>query len=261
MGLGATIPLYYLPKLTNRVSLLNKFNFFKKRSGSELQKKNYLKTLIGYSPRNPKIFLLALVHTSAAITNSRGLKESNERLEYLGDAILGSIVAEYLFKKFPYKDEGFLTEIRSRIVSRESLNQIGRKLGLMHVIKLDKNINVPHSSVYGDTLEALIGAVYLDRGFTVCRKFVLGRLIEPYFNLEELVNSGQNSKSRIIEWTQKENKKVLFDTINMKDIKNRKEFTVQLIIDNDIVATGYGRTKKKAEQDASQKAIEKLNLD
>ncbi len=243
------------------MSLLSKINFFQNRSESELQKKDYLKSIIGYSPRNLKIFRLALIHVSAAKTNSQGLKESNERLEYLGDAILGSIVAEYLFKKFPYKDEGFLTEIRSRIVSRESLNQIGRKLGLMHVIELDKNISVPHNSVYGDTLEALIGAVYLDRGFTLCRKFVLGRLIEPYFNLEELVNSGQNSKSHIIEWTQKENKKVQFNTINMKDIRNRKEFTVQLIIDNDIVATGYGHTKKKAEQDASQKAIEALNLD
>ena len=243
------------------MSLLSKINFFQKRSDSELQKKDYLKSIIGYSPRNLKIFRLALIHASAAKTNSQGLKESNERLEYLGDAILGSIVAEYLFKKFPYKEEGFLTEIRSRIVSRESLNQIGRKLGLVHVIELDKNISAPHNSVYGDTLEALIGAVYLDRGFATCRKFVLGRLIEPYFNLEELINSGQTSKSRLIEWTQKENKSVQFDTVNMKDIRNRKEFTVQVLIDNDIVSTGYGHTKKKAEQDASKKAIEALNLD
>ncbi len=243
------------------MSLISNIKFFNNKSDKELQRKNYLKSIIGYSTRKPKLFHLALVHSSAATTNSQGLKESNERLEYLGDAILGSIVAEFLFKKFPFKDEGFMTEIRSRIVSRESLNQLGRKLGLDQVIELDKAINVPHNSVYGDTLEALIGAVYLDKGFDYCRKFVLNRLIEPYFDIEELINIGQNSKSRIIEWTQKENKKVIFETVNIKNLKNRKEFTVQIIIDDDVVATGYGRTKKKAEQDASQKAIQALNLD
>jgi ribonuclease-3 len=154
-----------------------------------------------------------------------------------------------------------MTEIRSRIVSRESLNQLGRKMGLGQVIELDKAINVPHNAVYGDTLEAIIGAVYLDRGFDYCRKFVLSRLIEPFYDIDELINIGQNSKSRIIEWTQKENKKVLFETVNIKDLRNRKEFTVQIIIDDDVTATGYGHTKKKAEQDASQKAIQALNLD
>jgi len=231
-----------------------------KPTGKDLQVHKYLNGIIGYSPRNFQLFKLALVHSSAAKTNIRGLKESNERLEYLGDAILGAVIAEYLFKKFPFKDEGFLTDIRSRIVSRESLNLLGRKLGLDTIIELDKNIISPHRSVYGDTMEALVGAVYLDRGYEYCKKFVLGKLIEPHFNLTELIESDSNFKSRIIEWSQKEGNEITFKTVNIKDIKNRKEFTVELHKDGRPIATGYGGTRKKAEQDAAQKALKALNL-
>jgi len=223
--------------------------------------RNYIKSVIGYSPRNFNLFRLAIIHHSAAKTNSKGVKESNERLEYLGDAILGSIIAEYLFKKYPYKEEGFLTEIRSRIVNRESLNQLGYKLGLKSVIVLDKNIHSPNQAAYGDTIEALIGAVYLDRGFIACKKFVINRLIEPYINIDDIINSGQNSKSKLIEWAQKESNNLKFDTINQKDLSYGKEFVVNVVIDDTIKSTGFGRTKKKAEQDAAKKALEGLNLD
>lgn len=236
-------------------------SLFRKKSSEEQQTRTYLKSIIGYHPRNYNLFRLASIHHSAAKINSRGVKESNERLEYLGDAILGSIIAEYLFKKYPYKEEGFLTEIRSRIVNRESLNQLGQKLGLREIIILDKNIHAPNKSVYGDTLEALIGAVYLDRGFGYCREFVIGRLVEPYFNIDEIISTGQNAKSKIIEWAQKENKNVRFNTVDLKDVKFGKEFTVEITLDNAVASTGYGRTKKKAEQDAAKKAIEGLNLE
>lgn len=231
-----------------------------KPKDKDLRVHKYLNGIIGYSPRNFQLFKLALVHSSAAKTNIKGIKESNERLEYLGDAILGAVIAEYLFKKFPYKDEGFLTDIRSRIVSRESLNHLGRKLGLDHIIELNKSIPSPHKSAYGDTMEALVGAVYLDRGYDYCKKFVLGKLIEPHFDIKELIESDTNFKSRIIEWSQKEGNVITFETVNIKDIRNRKEFTVEVHMDGRPIATGYGGTKKKAEQDTAQKALNALNL-
>ncbi len=235
-------------------------SLFRTKSKEERATLTYLKSIVGYSPRNYNLFKLASIHYSAAKTNVRGVKESNERLEYLGDAILGSIIAEYLFKKYPYKEEGFLTEIRSRIVSRESLNNLGQKLGLREFIVFDKKIQKPNKSMYGDALEALIGAVYLDRGFTYCKEFVIGRLVEPYFNIDEIVSTGQNAKSKLIEWAQKKGKNIRFDTVDLKDIKHGKEFTVDVLLENEDIAKGYGRTKKKAEQDAAKKALEGLNL-
>lgn len=242
--------------------VLGNFKFqFKKSSNQDHQVREYLKGIIGYAPRNFQLFKLAMLHSSVAKKNIQGKPESNERLEYLGDAILGAVIAEYLFKKYPYKDEGFLTRIRSRIVSRESLNLLGKKLGLQHIIEADLKIKSPYKSVYGDSLEALVGAVYLDRGYTYCKKFILTRLLEPYFNLKEIIQNNTNFKSRIIEWSQKESKELNFETTDVKDIKNRKEFTVEVLIDHKSVAVGYGSTKKNAEQDAAQKAIEQLHLD
>ncbi len=238
-----------------------KINSLFRRKKEERDTRTYIKSVIGYAPRNYNLFRLAFVHHSAAKTNANGSKESNERLEYLGDAILGSIIAEYLFKKYPYKEEGFLTEIRSRIVNRESLNQLGYKLGLKSLIVLDKNIHSPSRAAYGDTIEALIGAVYLDRGFDYCKKFVITRLVEPYINIDEIISSGQNSKSKLIEWAQKEGRNLVFNTIAQKDLAHGKEFVVNTVIDDKVTATGFGRTKKKAEQDAAKKALEELNLD
>jgi ribonuclease-3 len=220
----------------------------------------YLKSIIGYTPRNYNLFKLATIHSSAAKANHQGIKESNERLEYLGDAILGSVVAEHLFKKFPFKDEGFLTEIRSRIVNRESLNGLGRKLGLENIIEVNRKVSSPHKSIYGDTLEAIIGAVYLDRGYSYCQKFILQKLLEPYYDLSEIVKANPNAKSTIIEWAQKEGKEVEFEIMDIQSHLNRKEFTVRVLIDGEPLSTGYGNTKKKAEQDAAQRSCNALNL-
>jgi len=244
------------------VSILRRLKLqFGKTEEKDKRVFQYLKSIIGYSPRNYDLFKLATIHASAAKTNIQGIKESNERLEYLGDAVLGSVVAEYLFKKFPYRDEGFLTEIRSRIVNRESLNQLGKKLGLQHIIEYNRKITSPHKSLYGDTLEALVGAVYLDRGYTYCRKFIQQKLLEPYYNLDEIIKTNPNAKSRIIEWAQKANKQLEFETIDIQSHFNRKEFTVRIAVDSEPMSTGYGSTKKKAEQDAAQKSCEALNLE
>ena len=214
--------------------------------------------IVGYKPINLKVFKLATIHSSVAKSNNQGFKESNERLEYLGDAVLGAIVAEYLFKKYPFKDEGFLTEIRSRIVNRESLNTLGRKLGLDKIIKLDTNRRgfTSHKSVFGDTLEALVGAVYLDRGSNYCRDYVLSHLIEPHYNISELILNNTNYKSQIIEWSQKSGKVIRFEASEKDDSGTFREIVVEIRIDSEVVAIGHGPNKKKAEQTASRKALE-----
>ena len=221
-----------------------------------------VKTIVGTKPINVEIFELATRHASAAKTLKSGFRESNERLEYLGDAVLGTVIAEFLFKKYPFKDEGFLTEIRSRIVNRESLNDLGKKIGLDVLIEYDANRknSLSHRSIHGDTLEALVGAVYLDRGFRFCRKFVIKKLLLPYFDLDQIVKNNPNNKSLIIEWAQKENKEVRFEVVEIKNKRHFKEFTVQVFVDDQPVGKGYGTSKKKAEQDAAQKSCEFLNL-
>ena len=219
-------------------------------------------TIVGRKPINLDIYELATKHASVAKTLKSGFRESNERLEYLGDAVLGTVIAEFLFKKYPLKDEGFLTEIRSRIVNRESLNDLGKKIGLDVLIEYDANRknSLSHRSIHGDTLEALVGAVYLDRGFRFCRKFIINKLLLPYYDLDQIVKTNPNSKSLIIEWAQKENKEVRFEVVEIRNKRHFKEFTVQVFVDDKPVGKGHGTSKKKAEQDAAQKSCEFLDL-
>jgi ribonuclease-3 len=219
-----------------------------------------IKNIAGVTPSNLELFKLATVHSSIAKENGTGYKESNERLEYLGDAILGAAVADYLFKKFPFKSEGFLTEIRSRIVNREALNQLARKIGVANIVQYDQKNAHLQQVILGNTLEAIVGAVYLDKGYLRTRKFVIDKLINPNYDLDELVNSNSNYKSKIIEWAQREGKEVKFEILNVKKGKNHKEFTAQVMVDGQPQGTGYGNNKKKAEQDAALKTCEMLDL-
>ena len=212
--------------------------------------------LFGFEPVNINLYKLALLH------KSKNENESNERLEYLGDAVLNLIVAEYLFKKYPFKDEGFLTKIRSKIVSRESLNNLGRKVGLKELINF-KNVNEyskNYNSIYGDALEAIIGAVYLDVGFEYCQEYIVKNIIIPYYNFDELVNKTHNFKSKILEWSQKEKKLIKFSTKKIILKNNSSQFESILIIENKEISKGFGSNKKSAEKDASRLACEKLEL-
>ena len=200
------------------------------------------------------------MHSSIAKENGSGYKESNERLEYLGDAILGAAVADFLFKKFPFKPEGFLTEIRSRIVNREALNLLARKIGVANIVQFDQKNAHLQQVILGNTLEAIVGAIYLDKGYIRTKKFVIDKLINPNYNVDDLVNSDSNFKSKIIEWAQREGKDVKFEILNVKKGRNHKEFTAQVLVDNEAKGTGYGNSKKKAEQDAAFKTCEMLNL-
>ncbi len=212
--------------------------------------------LFGFEPVNINLYKLALLH------KSKNKNESNERLEYLGDAVLNLIVAEYLFKKYPFKDEGFLTKIRSKIVSRDSLNDLGRKVGLKELINF-KNVDEfskNYKSIFGDALEAIIGAVYLDVGFEYCQEYIVKNIIIPYYNFDELVNKTHNFKSKILEWSQKEKKLIKFSTKKIILKNNSSQFESILIIENKEISKGFGNNKKDAEKDASRLACKKLEL-
>lgn len=223
-----------------------------------------LKSIIGGSPSNLELYFLAMRHSSAGTEEFKGFVESNERLEYLGDAVLSMVVAEYLFTKFPFKDEGFLTEIRSRIVNRESLNSLARTIGLSDMIQFNGIQNTKSQSfksIYGNALEALIGAVFLDKGHRFCRKFILKKLIIPHFDINQVINNDKNFKSKIIEWSQKENRNVTFKVVEVDSDKHYKRFEARVVLDKKTIKKGYGLTKKKAEQDAAEKSCQLLNID
>lgn len=221
-----------------------------------------IRILIGKKPRNLDLYKLATLHVSASRENEQGVRESNERLEFLGDSVIDLVVAEFLFKKFPLKDEGFLTDIRARIVNRETLNELARKLGIEKLIQMDNSVKgvTKHKSLLGNTLEAIVGAIYLDRGYEFCRLFILKKIISAHFDIAEILKNNPNQKSKIIEWAQKENKTLTFVHDKTVEENNRKQFFVSLVVDGKTVATGEGFTKKKAEQDAAQKSCDILKL-
>ncbi len=219
--------------------------------------------IIGQTPTRLGVYQLAVLHTSVGKESRvKGFRESNERLEYLGDAVLGMVIAEYLFKKYPFKDEGFLTEIRSRIVNREMLNVISRKIGLDHLIEYDGQrgrIMPGRTSMYGDALEALVGAVYLDKGFDFTRRFILHKLLTHY-DLDAVVSTNGNYKSRLIEWAQRQGKDLRFEIVSEQGSHQFREFVAQVLVDDVPLTTGNGYSKKKAEQAAAEKAFDKLEL-
>lgn len=218
-----------------------------------------VRTIAGFTPSNLALYRLATIHSSKA-REKDGFRESNERLEYLGDAVLGAAVADYLFKKYPFKDEGFLTEIRSRIVNRESLNMLGKKMGIHAIVQFDSKNSQLQQVILGNTLEAFVGAVYLDKGYLRCKKFVIDKLIQPNYDLESIVSFNTNHKSKIIEWSQRNAKEIKFEVMDTKKGKNSREFSAQVYIGDQPYGVGYGLTKKKAEQDAAMKTCQLLGI-
>ncbi len=223
---------------------------------SEKKLRQSFKIITGLQPNNLALYKRAMRHSSVASVNDQGIKDSYERLEYLGDAILGMLVAEFLFAQYPFEEEGFLTVIRSKIVNRESLSRLANKIGLKELVQINQGTR-SHKSVYGDCMEALIGAVYLDHGFKACRRFVIYKLIKPHYDLDELISTTTNYKSKLLEWSQKTNKNLRFEIVDEED----RKFTAQVFIDEQAMEKGFGYSKKKAEQDAARKTVEALNLD
>ena len=219
-----------------------------------------IRRITGKQPVNLALYKQAVCHSSVAPKNQGGTKDSYERLEYLGDAILGMVVAELLFAKFPFKEEGFLTELRARIVSRESLNGLCQKIGLSPFVKYGQQNGPRHKSVYGDVMEALVGAYYLDHGFAPVRRFIIQRLIQPHYDFDELLSTTQNFKSKIIEWAQKENRNIEFEMVEERG-ESSDQFIVRVLVDGEPVKKGFGFNKKKAEQDAARKSITELHIE
>lgn len=225
---------------------------------SDKQQLRSLKIVLGFYPRNLSVYKLAFSHRSAAQSVVNGQQLTNERLEYLGDAVLGSIIADMLFRKFPFRDEGFLTEMRSRIVSREHLKNLALKIGLDTFI-VNNSGPGQYRSMYGDAFEALIGAIYLDKGYDTAKDFVVNRIIRLHVDLHQIEQSDTNYKSRIINWSQREKKTLVFETVD-EGIGGRL-IKVRLLIDGNEVSRGEDYVKKKAEQIAAAKACEVLQVE
>ncbi|MBM3400991.1 MAG: ribonuclease III [Bacteroidetes bacterium] len=222
-----------------------------------------LENLLGFVPGNLRLYRMAFRHRSVAIEIKNGTKNSNERLEFLGDAILGSVIAEILFKMYPYKDEGFLTEMRSKIVSRSNLNQLAKRLGLDEHIEYDNRLighNNKQGSLLGDTFEAMVGAVYIDKGYNFTRNFLINRIIKPHVDIHTLELTETNFKSKLIEWCQRHGKDINFEIIANEEGENSKLFTIQISVDGINCAIGRDYNKKNAEKLAAEKACEYLKI-
>lgn len=216
-----------------------------------------LEHILGFTPKYIEYYKLAFMHRS----KPEDATDSNERLEFLGDAILGAIVAEYLFKKYPYQPEGFLTELRSRIVRRETMNNVALRMGLNKLVQYNQNDRgLSRSHIFGNALEALIGAVYLDQGFTKTRKFILNQIIRIYIDLDTMESTDTNYKNQLLSWAQRNGKQLVFETLSETNEGTRKLFTVGIVLDNEVVATGTGYNKKDAGQVAAKSAINILGV-
>ena len=219
-------------------------------------KKN-LRNVLGFTPGKLALYKAALTHRSVRDSAD----ENNERLEYLGDAILSGIIADYLFKRYPYKGEGFLTEMRSKMVNRQQLNDVALKMGLKKLTMYNKFDNALKSSqIFGNTLEAIVGAVYLDKGYKKTQQWVLKRIVIPHLFVEDLELIDINLKNKLIGWASKNGKSLGFETVQEKLENGRRVFTIAAVLDGEILSEGKGYNKKDASQVAAQLAIERLGL-
>lgn len=218
-----------------------------------------IKNIFGFYPENIFLYKLAFTHKSQAETYN-GVKISNERLEFLGDTVISTVVADYLFRIFPLKDEGFLTEMRSRIVSRVQLNKLSLKLGLDKLIVHTTGTNSVFRSIKGDAFEAIIGAIYIDKGYEFTRNVLINRIIKNHFDMVELSNTDLNYKSKLIAWTQKEKKIIEFIVLNEIGTGYNKQYIVEVRIDNEVQGKGQDYSIKGAEQNAAMKVVEKLGI-
>lgn len=218
-----------------------------------------LKKILGFKPGNLKLYEIAFIHRSATFTMPDGKKVNNERLEYLGDAVLDAILSDYLFEKFPDATEGFMTKIRSRMVNREILNQLAVSMGINNILISNISSVQPTKNLYGDALEALIGSVFLDKGFKKTKKLFIRNVLNKYLNLEVIINTDTDYKSLVFEWVQKHKSSLIFTYNEEYDFNHKKSvFSTTLIIDKEEMGEGHGSSKKEAEQEASSQAWKRL---
>ena len=219
----------------------------------------FLKNLIGFYPQNLKLYDLAFLHKSASTVDTRGNFVNNERLEFLGDAILSAVIADFLYNRFPREDEGFLTKTRSKLVNRTFLTKLTYDMGLNVFIDSNTTKNIDNSHIYGDALEALIGAIYLDKDYQAAQYFVTKKILSKFVNLAEIEQNDLNFKSRLIEWSQKNKKELEFDTTEEFNERTKQpKFTTAVKVDNKKIGYGTGTSKKEAHQNAARQALDKL---
>ena len=229
--------------------------FLKKADDSSFEKQ--LKNVLGIKSGNVLLYRTALSHRSVKETAD----ENNERLEYLGDAILSAIVADYLLKRYPYKGEGFLTEMRSKMVNRQQLNDVALKMGFKKIAMYNKFDNaLKGSQIFGNTLEALVGAVYLDKGYEKTHNWVLRQIVIPHMFVDDLELIDINLKNKLIGWANKNGKSLSFELVEERMEGSRRLFTINAMLDGELLAMGKGYNKKDASQVAAQVAVEKLGL-
>lgn len=223
-----------------------------------------LRNILGFYPTKISLYKVAITHNSYRnLPNNDVKKVNNERLEFLGDAVLGMVVAEKLYLKFPYKDEGFLTEMRSKIVGRSKLNTIGKKMGIHQLLNYDiklKNNPVFIDSITGNAFESIIGAIYLDKGFAFTRNFILNNIIETYIDFEELLIQELSYKAKAVKWAQKEKKKLDYELKNVEIENKRKIYEVAIMLDGEEMVVSKNHSKKIAEELASERLCIQLSI-
>ena len=218
--------------------------------------------MTGFYPRNIDIYKQALLHKSSSIKNEKGRLLNNERLEFLGDAILDAVVADIVYKRFEKKREGFLTNTRSKIVQRETLNHIAVQIGLDKLVKFTTRQSSHNSYMGGNAFEALIGALYLDRGYRACKKFMEERIISQYLDIDKLSRKEVNFKSKLIEWSQKNKFQIAFNLVNQSlDDELNPIFNTQILVENVPAGTGKGYSKKESQQEAAHETLKKIKSD
>jgi ribonuclease-3 len=220
--------------------------------------KDWIKVTTGYAPKNISVYLQAFFHSSASMKRS-GTAISNERLEFLGDAILGAVIAEYLFRIYPYKDEGFLTQLRSRIVNGQSLKELALKFGFNHFLKATLTRDEKtKSSAYGDAFEAFIGAVYLDMGYNKTRQFVIEKIVKLHIDIDELINTNADYKSQLQIYCQKNRLPLEYKLVSEERQGPHKLYVVEVYVNKKPYTRFENYSKRFAEQKAAQLTLEEL---
>jgi len=236
------------------MNLLSKF-FYKKKNEKPSEFHQKITQKLGFEPNNLENYKKVFIHRSANITDIDGRIESYERLEFLGDSVLSLVIAHHLFTSAPYEDEGYLTKMRSKIVSRENLNKIGKDLNIIEFLQSKIGAQKFGENVHGNVFEATIGAIFIDKGFEFCKEFIYKNVINPTVSIEKLEGKIISYKSLIIEWCQKNKKIFKFETFDEETKDIIKHFGVKLYINNQIVAKSRATSKKKAEELAAKRAF------
>lgn len=232
--------------------------FDKGKTNEEKFLSGYIRSKFGYRPKDVDLFLSAVTHKSLLFENEKFI--SNERLEFLGDAVIDTVIAEYLFVKFPNEDEGYLTKVKSKVVSRKHHSEIAEAIGINQVIRFQKGRSINMSTIEGNAYEAIIGAIFLDGGFKAASKAIQDHILVKYVNMTRVLAEEIDFKSKLFIWCQKGKLELVFDTITEENQGGFWKYTMAVIINNKKFGIGTGTSKKLAEQAASKETLELIGV-